>query len=175
MLKRRERRHLVQGVQTERWMTTIYFVLTDWVGGLCSLAVLTITTKNGLRKSVYTKMSKTEDVLVSQLSSLFYRWASYIFQLTECNKTRFVFADVGPSSIILVGFNFSSSLTNSHFSMKKMFFIKMRRQFYSFTPNHQTSTFRENKKGLAGKACTDPFGQKYLQVWANSLFSENNR
>lgn len=64
-------------------------------------------------------MPKTGDMLVSQLSSLFFRWMSYAFQLTECNKTGLVFADVGPSSIIPVGFNFSSSLTNSHFSMKK--------------------------------------------------------
>lgn len=133
MMKRRLRRHLVQGVSMECWMTTTYFVLTDWVGGLCSLGVLTITTNNDLRKPVYTKMSKTEGMLVSQLSSLFYRRVSYIFQLTECNKTRLIFADAGPSSINLVGFNFSSSLTYSHFSMKKtFFFIKTRSQFYLF-------------------------------------------
>lgn len=70
-------------------------------------------------------MSQAEDTLVFQLSSLFYRPVSYISQLTESSKTRPAFADVGPSSIILVGFNFSSSLINSHFPMKKKI-IKMR-------------------------------------------------
>lgn len=120
-------------------MTTTYFVLTDCVGGLCSLGVLTITTNNDLRKSVYTKMSKTEGMSVSQLSSLFYRRVSYIFQLTECNKTRLIFADVDPSSIILIGFNFSSSLTYSHFSMKKHFFFYKSEEpvlfIYSKPPN----------------------------------------
>lgn len=104
-------------------MTTTYFVLTDGVRGLCSLADLPITTNNDLRKSLYTKMSKTEDTLVSQLNSLLYGWGSYVFQLTECNKTRLVFADVGSSSTILAGFSFSSNLTNSHFSMKKPFLL----------------------------------------------------
>lgn len=120
-------------------MTATYFVLTNCVGGLCSLGVLTITTNNDLRKSVYTKMSKTEGMLVSQLSSLFYRRVSYIFQLTECNKTRLIFADVDPSSIILIGFNFSSSLTYSHFSMKKLFFFYKSEEpvlfIYSKPPN----------------------------------------
>lgn len=74
---------------------------------------------NNLRKSVFTKMSKTEDLLVSQLSSWFHRRVICILQLTKCNKTRLIFADVGSSSVILVQFNFSSSLTKSHFSVKE--------------------------------------------------------
>lgn len=72
---------------------------------------------NNLRKSVFTKTSKTEDLLVSQLSSRFHRRVICILQLTKCNKTRLIFADVGSSSVILVRFNFSSSLTKSHFSV----------------------------------------------------------
>lgn len=67
-------------------------------------------------------MSQAEDTLVFQLSSLFYRCVSYIFQLTECSKTKPTFADVGPSSTILVGFNFS--LINPHLSMKKNYKIE---------------------------------------------------
>jgi len=122
----------------ECWLTTTYFVLTDQVGGLCSLAVLTRTTNDDLRKSVYTEMSKPEGMLVFQLSSLFYRWVSYIFQLTECNKLRVIFADVGPSSVTLVAFNFSSSLTNSPFSMRKNIFYKNKEPvlfIYSKPPN----------------------------------------
>lgn len=65
-------------------------------------------------------MSQAEDTFVFQLRSLFYRCVNYIFQLTECSKTKPTFADVGPSSIILVGFNFSGSLINSCFPMKKI-------------------------------------------------------
>lgn len=121
MTKRRLRRHLVEGVLMESWTTTTCFVLTKWFSGLCCLAVLTITTNNDLRTTLPTKMPQAEETLVFQLSSLFYRCVSYIFQLTECSKTKPTFADVGPSSIILVGFNFRSSLINSHFPMKKYY------------------------------------------------------
>lgn len=49
-------------------MTAAYYVLTDLVGGQCSLALLTIKTNTNLTKSVFTKMSGMEDVLFLSLA-----------------------------------------------------------------------------------------------------------